>query len=207
MECSLWGRRQPFLSSWGRGRWSPDGATVSVRPLSLRPSGSRVSWVLFPLLERIPVQVSVSPAAHLLHGTSRPSSRQAVVTPNKGCWRTYLRSQRQEGRLHKRSPCPAFSGALLHSCTVGTVGNAVVMGPWWRRGLPPRGPPAERCRVGGGESLEAVGLGGTASLLPPVGTLWVLPLIKIPSLFFFPNVPLYLKAIKRAIFAEKTGRE
>lgn len=81
------------------------------------------------------------------------------------------------------------------------------MGPWWRRGLPPRGPPAERCRVGGGESLEAVGLGGTASLLPPVGTLWVLPLIKIPSLFFFPNVPLYLKAIKRAIFAEKTGRE
>ncbi|XP_024595798.1 guanine nucleotide-binding protein subunit alpha-11 [Neophocaena asiaeorientalis asiaeorientalis] len=24
------------------------------------------------------------------------------------------------------------------------------MGPWWRRGLPPRGPPAERCRVGGG---------------------------------------------------------
>lgn len=56
--------------------------------------------------------------------------------------------------------------------------------------------------------MEAAGLGGNILLLPPVGTPPCPLFDKIPCQFLFPKfVPLYLKAITWAIFAEKTGRE
>lgn len=135
------------------------------------------------------------PKAHLLVGASRPSCQRSVVTPNKGCWRPYLRSQRQEGRLHNRSPCPTFSGPGLHSCTVGKLemqlrwavgGGGVCRGGVYRL-------------IGAGFGVTELHGGGVTlwRLQVLVGTsyfshLWgpppVLSLIKYLANFFSPNL-------------------